>query len=374
MEKSLWNQPENIVQFISNKSISEIKNWLFGENFIHEEKRAILDASGLLDDKDKKIALLCFLMTDVGYGREIAHEILLPENQRVLSTVIADCGYSSELKPEEKQLALARVISNKETVSWFLGVLFSKSTLNAIGAALRDPEKEIRRDAIERLTGIEGGGVKETLIAALDDRDQKVREKALLRLKETLSPDELQELTLKLQEEESLFSSYANTAKEFILSLPSNIPGMGTIISFAKLAIQQGPDFILKGFQKIVDVGEVFTGAWAKIRSSKSDQSPEYALCLALAWTDGVMEPHEISALENIASAHPVEASLKELVSTSDRPDFSHFEKYLSKLDNARALFDNLCADMKITAKDEDQRNWLKQIENSLAFDTGAKE
>lgn len=315
------------------------------------------------------------LADQTSLGEAIARQIVAEPNWSRLQKQNANAGLHQAQTKEQLAASLSKLVVNRELLFLFLGILFSRASLAAIVGLFVDKDKTARLEAVRVLGSFDIAGSEQALIAALDDTDETVRQTALDVLKAKLSEERLIDIVRSARERAESMQSAVKTAKDTILSLPSNVPGMGRVVSamntaYSAVTSAAGGVAGVAG-QAAASIGSAASSVASRISSrwgdlfpgaaATADEDPDalFALLVALAWADGTISPVEQKKLETLVEAGGIPSSLWQYV---HKPaDVSSLAPFLQKL-KAPAEAVQAFASVVGHGDTPQAREWLRQV------------
>lgn len=315
------------------------------------------------------------LVDQTSLGEAIARQIVAEPNWSRLQAQNERAGLANAQTKEQLAASLSKLVVNRDLLFLFLGILFSRSSLAAIAGLFVDNDKAVRLEAARVLGTFDILETEQALVAALDDTDQKVREEALQILKAKLPEEHLVGILRSARERAESMQSAVKTAKETLFSLPSNIPGMGTIIgamnsAFSAATAAAGGVVAVAG-QAAASIGSAASSVASQVSSrwgqmfpgtsaaTEEEQDALFALLVALAWADGTISAAEQRRLESLVEAGGIPSSLWQYV---HKPaELSSLVPFLQKLKApAQAVQD--CAGIVGQASTPQAMDWFRQL------------
>jgi uncharacterized membrane protein YebE (DUF533 family) len=110
---------------------------------------------------------------------------------------------------------------------------------------------------------------------------------------------------------------------------------------------------------------------WKKLRRSESrtnEEPPEglYALCVALAWADGMIGEHERWVLQDLLSKENIDKDLEAWL--EQRPTLTQLQPYLAKIVNPQDAAQALAATLGLSTSSPEAKSWIDEIEQMLGI------
>jgi len=321
------------------------------------------------------LAVVIRLVDQTSLGEAIARQIVAEPNWSRLQRENERAGLPNAQTKEQLATSLSKLVVNRDLLFLFLGILFSRSSLAAIAGLFVDNDKAVRLEAARVLGTFNITETEQALVAALDDTDEKVREQALQILKAQLPEEHLVGILRAARERAESMQSAVKTAKDTLFSLPSNIPGIGSIVGAMNTALSavttaaggvagvagQAATTIGSAASSVASKvssrwGELFPGAAA---TAEEDQDALFALLAAMAWADGTISAEEQRKLESLVQAGGIPSSLWQYVhKPAELPQLAPF---LAKLKAPAKAARALAGVVGLTSTPQ-TRDWLRQL------------
>jgi uncharacterized membrane protein YebE (DUF533 family) len=315
------------------------------------------------------------LADQTSLGEAIARQIVAEPNWSRLQRENDRAGLSHAHTKEQLATSLSKLVVNRDLLFLFLGILFSRSSLAAIAGLFVDNDKAVRLEAARVLGTFNIAETEQALVAALDDTDEKVREQALQILKAQLPEERLVGILRAARERAESMQSAVKTAKDTLFSLPSNIPGISTIVgamntAFSAATTAAGGVAGVAG-QAASTIGSAASSVASKVSSRWSELFPGaaatadeeqdalFALLVAMAWADGTISADEQRKLESLVEAGGIPSSLWQYV--HQPAELPPLVPYLEKL-KAPAQAVKAFADIVDHAVTPQAAEWLRQL------------
>ena len=321
------------------------------------------------------LAVVIRLVDQTSLGEAIARQIVAEPNWSRLQRENERAGLPHAQTKEQLATCLSKLVVNRDLLFLFLGILFSRSSLAAIAGLFVDNDKAVRLEAARVLGTFNIAETEHALVAALDDTDEKVREQALQILKAQLPEERLVGILRAARERAESMQSAVKTAKDTLFSLPSNIPGIGTIVGAMNTALSavtaaaggvvgvagQAATSIGSAASSVASKvssrwGELFPGAAA---TAEEDQDALFALLVAMAWADGTISTEEQRKLESLVEAGGIPSNLWQYVhKPAELPPLVPFLEKLKAPAQAAKAFAGIVGD----ASTPQALEWLRQL------------
>ena len=315
------------------------------------------------------------LVDQTSLGEAIARQIVAEPNWSRLQRENDRAGLPHAQTKEQLATSLSKLVVNRDLLFLFLGILFSRSSLAAIAGLFVDNDKAVRLEAARVLGTFSIAETEQALVAALDDTDEKVREQALQILKAQLPEERLVGILRAARERAESMQSAVKTAKDTLFSLPSNIPGIGTIVgamntAFSAVTTAAGGVVGVAG-QAATTIGSAASSVASQVSSrwgdlfpgtaatAEEEQDALFALLVAMAWADGTISADEQRKLESLVEAGGIPSSLWQYV---HKPaELPPLVPYLEKL-KAPAQAVKAFANVVGHAATPQATDWLRQL------------
>jgi uncharacterized membrane protein YebE (DUF533 family) len=315
------------------------------------------------------------LVCQTGLGESIARQIVAEPHWSRIQLENDKAGLPHAQTKDQIATSLSKLVVNRDLLFLFLGVLFSRSSLAAISGLFVDNDNAVRLEAARVLGTFSIAETEQALVAALDDTDEKVREQALQVLKTQLPEERLLEILRTARERAESMQSVVQSAKDTLFSLPSNIPGIGTIVGAMNTAFSavttaaggmagvagQAANTIGSAASSVASTvssgwGDLFLGSAA---TAEEDQDALFALLVAMAWADGTISADEQRNLEALVESGGIPSNLSQYV---HKPaELSPLVPFLEKL-KAPAKAVEAFADIVGHASTPQATAWLRQL------------
>jgi hypothetical protein len=176
------------------------------------------------------------LLLQTGFGTALANEIRSETNWLALKSMIDKSGLREADTRDEFVRRLGPFLVQRRLLFWGLRVTFSRGTLNALVAMFADREASVRLEALNALETYDISATESDLIYALDDTSEKVRSTALEVLKQRVSPERWGMITAEALEEARGLSDLIASARQQVLGLYQNIPGVGPVLEALRVS------------------------------------------------------------------------------------------------------------------------------------------
>ncbi len=315
------------------------------------------------------------LVDQTSLGESIARQIVAEPNWSHLQRENDRAGLSHAHTKEQLAASLSKLVVNRDLLFLFLGILFSRSSLAAIAGLFVDSDKAVRLEAARVLGTFNIAETEQALVAALDDTDEKVREQALQILKAQLPEERLVGILRAARERAESMQSAVKTAKDTLFSLPSNIPGIGTIVGAMNTALSAvtaaAGGVVGVAGQAAITIGSAASSVTAKVSSRwgelfpgtaatlEEEQAALFALLVAMAWADGTISADEQRKLESLVEAGGIPSSLWQYVhKPAELPQLvPYLERLKAPVQAAKAF-----ADVVGHAATPQATDWLRQL------------
>jgi hypothetical protein len=240
--------PEELFELLANEKNEHIDlhekvimhssdDWIDAINDERLEKRAKLNLLKILQGKNNMLPVMARLSNQSGFGILVAREIMSDKRWPELMSLAKKSGINDAVDSKSKELAIANIVVDKGLMFWVFNIMFSKNFIKGISSIVYDSESEVRKQSIEFMALMDGELVKESLINALDDTNDKISSLAKNKLREKYSEAEVNKILSDRDEELSSIRKAYIDAKDKIELIVLKLPGLSFISSALNNAV-----------------------------------------------------------------------------------------------------------------------------------------